>query len=205
MSALPDRHCRWFRAAPFPRPVDGAAEIAAWIYDFSARPPPCSGSLLPGETAQDRLRNHAMQQLSRAVGVRRPDDVHRKLRGTCGRHQVHVERHFRCGVGARRLDRLVLLGRVLNRAVHLRGADLDEALEPVALHQLLAQARERHRVGLEEAPRMLPRHRALALRGEIDDDLAASRGRAARAEDRARRSRDRRDSCNADRRRRCPR
>ena len=87
------------------------------------------------------------------------------------REQIHVERHLGGGVGARRLDRLILRGRVLDRAVHFRGADLDEALQPVALHELFGEPRQRHRVRLEEAPGVLPRHRAFALRGEIDYHL----------------------------------
>ena len=87
------------------------------------------------------------------------------------RDEIHVERRLGGCVRAGRLDRRVLLRREVNRAVELGSPDLDEALEIIALHQLLGEPGERHRVGLEEAPRFLPRHRALALRSVIDDDL----------------------------------
>ena len=112
-----------------------------------------------------------MKELPGTIGVRRPDDVHREFEELVHREQIHVERHLGGGVGARRLDRLIFLGRVLDRAVHFRGADLNKAFQPIALHEFFGKARERHRVGLEEAPRVLPRHRAFALRGEIYDDL----------------------------------
>ena len=60
---------------------------------------------------------------------------------------------------------------MIDGAVHLRRADLDEAFEPIALHQLLGEPSQRHRVRLEEAPGVLPGDRSLALRGEVDDDL----------------------------------
>ena len=42
---------------------------------------------------------------------------------------MHVKGGFGGSVGARRLDRLVFLGGVLDRAIQLRGSDVDEALE----------------------------------------------------------------------------
>src|SRR4051812_38908638 len=60
---------------------------------------------------------------------------------------------------------------MIARAVHFRRADLDEALQPVALHQLFRQTRERHGIRFEETPGVLPRYGAFALGGEVDDDF----------------------------------
>src|SRR6516225_8402310 len=60
---------------------------------------------------------------------------------------------------------------MIYRAVHFRCADLNEALEPVALHQLFAQPRQRHRIGLEKAPGIFPGNGTLALGREIHDDF----------------------------------
>ena len=112
-----------------------------------------------------------MELSPRSVRVRRTDDIHGKFQETIDRHEMHVKGGFGRSVGTRRLDRLVFLGRVLNRAIKLRCPDLDEALEIVAGLELLGQLDERDAVGLEIAPRMLQRSGALTLSGEIDDDL----------------------------------
>ena len=151
--------------------VNRAREIAIVDVRFLGAAAAVQRQFAPGEAAYDGLRNDAMELLPRSVRVRRADDIHGKFQETIDRHEMHVEGGFRGSVGARRLDRLVFLGRVLNRTVKLRCPDLDEALEIVAGLQLLGQLDERHAVGFEIAPRMLQRSGALALRGEIDDDL----------------------------------
>ena len=129
---------------------------------------------LPSSQAtHDRLRDHAVQELAGAIGVGRTDDVHWKLQDLVDRHQVHVEGRLRRGVGARRLDRRVLPRREVDRPVELRSADLDEALQIVARHQLLGQSGQCHGVGLVEPPRLLPGDGPFPLRRVVHDDLRA--------------------------------
>ena len=85
--------------------------------------------------------------------------------------EIEIERRFRGRVGAGRPDRIFLRGWMVDRPVQLRRPDLDEPLEVGAGHELLGHPDERRAVGVEEAPGLLPRHRALALRRERDDDL----------------------------------
>ena len=73
-----------------------------------------------------------MKLLPGSVGIRRTDDVHGKFQEAMNGHEMHVEGGFRRRVGTRRLDRLVLLGGMLDRPIKFRGADLDESLEIVA-------------------------------------------------------------------------
>ena len=159
------------RRAAFRDEVDRAGEIARVNIGLLRLAAAVQRQLVADEPAQDRLRHHAMQQLPGTISVGRPQDRHRELQIFRDRQQIHVERDLRGRVGARRFDRLVLGHGAIYRPIHFGGADLNEALQPVALHQFLGQARERHRIGFEEAPGVLPRDRAFTLRGEIDDDL----------------------------------
>ena len=57
------------------------------------------------------------------------------------------------------------------QSADLRGADLEEPLEPGLAPQPVDQAGEGHAVGLEPLLRVVPARRHLALGGEVDDPV----------------------------------
>jgi hypothetical protein len=151
--------------------VNGPGKIAIVDVGLLGASAAVQRQLAPGKPAEHRLRNDSMKLLAGSIGVGRADDVHREFQEAVNRNEIHIEGGLRRGVGARRLDRLVLARRMLNRAVKLRGADVNESLEIVAGLELLGQLGERHAIGFEIPPRVLQRGRALALGSEIDDHL----------------------------------
>src|SRR6266568_4717914 len=57
----------------------GSREIARVNVRLLCSSTALQGTLRPGQAANDRLRNDAMKQLTRTIGVRRADHVHREL------------------------------------------------------------------------------------------------------------------------------
>src|SRR5262245_18355528 len=108
--------------------------------------------LATGKTAEYRLRNDSMQLLTRSIGVRGADDIHRKFQEFVDRNEMQVEGGLRRGIRSRGLDRFVLARRVIDRAVKLGSADVNEALEVAPRLELLGQFGQCHAIGFEIAP-----------------------------------------------------
>src|SRR5262249_56917791 len=104
--------------------MDGARQVAVVNVGLLSTAAAVQGELTTGEAAQHGFRNDAMQLLSGPVGVRWANDVHRKFQQTIDRDQMHVERGLGCRVRTGGLNRLLLGGSVLDRAVKLRCTDV---------------------------------------------------------------------------------
>ena len=69
--------------------------IAAYSGIGIEYPPAALPFLTVPHVFHDRLRDDAVQELPGAIGVRGPDDVHRKPERAVDGHEVHVERRLR--------------------------------------------------------------------------------------------------------------
>src|SRR4029078_3947347 len=99
--------------------MNSAPEIAGMDIGLLGAPAAMQRKLVAGESAPDSFGNHAMQQLPRAIGVRATYDVHWEFQKPVHGIEIHVECDLRGRIGTRRLDRLVLFGAMLDRAIHL--------------------------------------------------------------------------------------